>query len=158
MARKEKTAAGLFGVKQLPQTTLWAHNSLPHAKYTHPLLRPSKFSSHYGISLVFSISISKSGPAWLELLRCSSSGTATGVLFLLIWIKETDYLLPHTQHTNTGHWDWLRVTTIDILIQNVRQGGKEQEWGHFWNLDKSHQFLNDNEVPLPVTILYTSWL
>lgn len=40
-------------------------NSLPHAKYTHPLLRPSKLSSHYGISLMVSVSVSKPGPGVL---------------------------------------------------------------------------------------------
>lgn len=39
---------------------------LPHAKYTHPLLRPSKVSSHYGISLMSRILISNSGPSVTE--------------------------------------------------------------------------------------------
>lgn len=42
------------------------NKSLPHAKYTHPLLRPSKVSSQYGISLMSRISISKSGPGVVE--------------------------------------------------------------------------------------------
>lgn len=42
------------------------NKSLPHANHTHPLLRPSKVSSHYGISLMSRISISNSGPGVVE--------------------------------------------------------------------------------------------
>lgn len=36
MARKEETAAGDFGVKQLPQTTLWAQQLPPTCKIHSP--------------------------------------------------------------------------------------------------------------------------
>lgn len=66
MARREETGGGHFGVK-LPQTTLWPQQLPPTCKiHTHPLLRPSKFSFHYGISLMFRISISNSGPGVME--------------------------------------------------------------------------------------------
>lgn len=42
------------------------NKSFPHAENTHPLLRPSKVSSLYGISLMSRILISNSGPCVIE--------------------------------------------------------------------------------------------
>lgn len=73
---------------------------LPHANYTHPLLRPSKVSSHYGISLMSRISVSNSGPGVIEASQMQFLRHSYWSLVPFDLNKETNYLLPHTQHTN----------------------------------------------------------
>lgn len=74
--------------------------SLPHAKYTHPLLRPSKVSAHYGISLISRILISNSGPGVIEAPQMQFLRDSYWSIAPLDLNRETNYLLPHTQHTN----------------------------------------------------------
>lgn len=74
------------------------NRSLPHAKYTHPLLRPSKVSSHYGISLMSRILTSNSGPGVIEAPQMQFLRYRYWSIVPLDLNKETNYLLPHTQH------------------------------------------------------------
>lgn len=74
------------------------NRSLPHAKYTHPLLRPSKVSSHYGISLMSRILTSNSGPGMIEAPQMQFLRYRYWSIVPLDLNKETNYLLPHTQH------------------------------------------------------------
>lgn len=85
---------------KLPHTTLWSQQVLPHAKYTHPLLRPSIVSSHYGISLMSRILISNSGPGVSEAPQMQFLRYCYWSIVPFDLNKETNYLLPHTQHIN----------------------------------------------------------
>lgn len=149
MARKKGTVVVTLELSfhRLPSSP---NNFLPHAKYTHPLLRPSKFLSHYGISLMFSISISKSRPGVL----CSSDAVPQVQLpeSSSSWSElKRQMICSHTLNTQTQGPEtdsgWSQQT---FLFQTGGRGERAgtRPFNSEIEVDTCHQFLHDNKVLL----------
>lgn len=99
MARREDIDNGHFGDKATTNHPL-APKSPFTCKIHSPLLRPSKVSSHYGISLMSRILISNSGPGVIEVPQMQFLRYSYWSIIPLDLNKEINYLLPHTQYKN----------------------------------------------------------